>query len=190
MARLSIAVLFAAVVLVPGALVAQAQEPEVPTAGPDQIVFTGEVPAPPGTTVTVHYLDFTTVEAVLCATASTTASTQGETARSRFVLIVDAACARGRQDPKICWGEGLCQFPTFSLPPMSTGPVGGEVFDTGLLAPREPDLTPRPPADLPATGEGQAPARSSAAWVLWAGAALLVAGLAVGGLGAAVRRRR
>lgn len=206
MARLFFLVLLAALTLLPAAVLAQTPEP-VPTAGPDEIVIAGEVPAPPGTEVSVHYafLPDRPPEAgtlVVCGTTTTTPSISGDPNISRFVVVFDAACGAGAAfGPTVCWGENRCRGAIQDL--LGTSPQGGDVIETGLLSPASPEgATPTPPAGavhgdrgpeigLPATGEGQGlDDRSRSAWLLWAGVGLLAAGLAVGGVSVAVRRRR
>ena len=181
------------------ATTAGAQSPEpVPTATADQIVFYGEVPAPPGTTVTVEY--FLGTGLTVCGTSTTTPSTSGDPNISSFVVVVDAACAARAAIVGVilCWGVDLCGNPLGG--PTDQPPVGGETIATGLLSLPEPglDVPPNlPEADvgpdiaLPETGRGQElQERSRFGWLLWAGVTLLAAGLAIGGMSLAVMRKR
>ncbi len=79
------------------AALAQSPEPTLPVAGPDEIFFVGEVPAPPGTEVRAEYLQLTGDAGETSICGVTVADEN-----SRFVLSVDAACARSAFGPLIC----------------------------------------------------------------------------------------
>jgi len=138
------ALLAGALLLTQGA--AQGQNQDLPVAGPDEIIFVGEVPAPPGTEVRAEYLQD---EPVVCGTARADEN-------SRFVIRIDAECARGGTGPLICWAPGLeaCQgFPSSPFP-SDDRPDGGDTIYLGLLRP----ASERPPPDVdvgaPAPGDG------------------------------------
>ena len=220
---LTVAAMLTALTLVATTVGAQSPEP-IPTATADQIVFFGEVPAPPGTTVTVMYIVLNTPdsesELVVCGSTTSTESGSGDADTSSFVVISDTSCsARRIAGPSICWAEDVCQ-------PVLTNPSGGDTVDVGLLVlndPSEPPLIP-PHGDggdaqpdggggdaqpdggateiaqpdggggdaeiaLPDTGAGTGQGRAKIGWLLWAGVTLLAAGLAIGGMSLAVRRK-
>lgn len=156
--------------------VTHAQDGELPTAEADEIVFLGEVPAPPGTEVRIEYL-FN--ELVQCGTAVADES-------SRFVLRIEATCAQGGTGPLICWAPGLdaCEGFPFSPIPGQDRPVGGDTIDLGRLSASD-DVEPNAPPDdaigaMPATG-GVGLAQDSLSprspWPLRLGFALLAASL-------------
>lgn len=72
------------------------------TAAPDEIVFTGELAVPAGTTVSALFEGRTSAT---CATGNTEAA--GEELSS-FVLRVPASCAEDRFGPTICWSDTGC----------------------------------------------------------------------------------
>ena len=116
---------------------AQAQDQDLPIAGPDEIIFVGEVPAPPGTDVWAFYLVF---DGDFAPCGHTTAG-----GNSRFVLVVDAGCVTAL-GPSVCWGElpdrkqGPEELCDSSLSPAWGGvpPTAGETVDMGLLGARLP----------------------------------------------------
>ena len=158
-----------------------AAETPLPTAGPNEIIFVGEVPAPPGTTVTIEFLDVINIRPVLCGTSLTTPV--DDPALSGFSLAVDASCARGLQDPRFCWGDGLCHF-FFEFPVGKQ--LGGTTFNLGLLSAPQPEtLLPGsgdtgPTIGLPPTGTAlSSETGSGALWVLLSGLVLCGTGLAL-----------
>jgi hypothetical protein len=168
----------------------------VPTAGPGEVVFVGEVPAPPGTTVTVQFarIDQVThaISTSTCATNTTTPADQPGI--SWFVLRVPMQCAVIDLPPKFCWGPDLCFLyfqENFGVSPMTNPLVAGATITLGLLSRQLPMTPSRPNVGgprgplLPGAGRGRTP--SSSGW-LWAGVALLGAGLVSGGFGLALRR--
>jgi hypothetical protein len=155
----------------------------VPTAEPDQIVFIGRVPAGPGTTITVRFLNGHTLESFECATTETTSI--GEEGVSAFAVTIAAECAEGRQDPKFCWGGNLCYLylrQAFGYIPL------GSTIDLGLLTPgnvTSTDALPLPGTNdgvtgLPSTGS---PPPSDTGRAVPIATALLCLGIAVAGLG-------
>ena len=207
---LTVAAMLTALTLLTTTVGAQSPEP-IPTATADQIVFFGEVPAPPGTTVTVRYLNHDTpggdTEVVECGRTTTTESSSGNPDQSSFVVVVQESCFGGAFiGPNICWGEGLCSLVLDS--PAPTLRTGGETIDLGLLvAPEEladgslivphgdgGDAQPDGGGGdaeiaLPDTGAGTGQGRAKIGWLLWAGVTLLAAGLAIGGMSLTVRRK-
>lgn len=174
---------------------AQAQDQDLPVAGPDEIIFVGEAPAPPGTEITAVYVQLRPPDVVVCGTAILDE-------RSRFTLVIDASCADGAVGPQICWGDfregDVCQ----SLSGdefMVALPRDGQTIDAGLLEGSErpdfADVVPPhgdsgPSVALPAAGSDQALAdRFQSDAPLWLGLALLTAAL-VAGVGSLVLRRR
>lgn len=127
---------------------AQAQDQDLPVAGPDEIIIVGEVPAPPGTDVWAFYF---VSEFFSCGQATADEN-------SRFVLVVDAGCATPL-GPAICWGElpdwetGPEELCDGTLSPVGGGdpPDAGETVDMGLLrrtaVPGTPDAVPTQPLD-------------------------------------------
>jgi len=174
----------------------EAQQPDVPAPAPDQVVIIGEVPAPPGTTVTVQFADVETLDIFTCGTTTTTPA--DEDGRSRFVLVIEASCVHFGFPASFCWGEGLCDgYDPF---PQEEHYLPGTIVDVGFLEFRPPEA-PRPGApggggdiasptayvaELPRSGGVRAAAGDDSEWIV-AG----LAGLAVV-LGAAslVLRRR
>ena len=201
---LTVAAMLTALTLVATTVGAQSPEP-IPTATADQIVFFGEVPAPPGTTVTVMYIVLNTPDAktelVVCGSTTSTESGSGDADTSSFVVISDTSCsARRIAGPSICWAEEFCK-------PVLTDPSGGDTVDVGLLVLSDPSELPLIPphgdgADaqpdggggdaeiaLPDTGAGTGQGRAKIGWLLWAGVTLLAAGLAIGGMSIVMRRK-
>ena len=201
---LTVAAMLTALTLVATTAGAQPLEP-IPTATADQIVFFGEVPAPPGTTVTVMYIVLNTPDAktelVVCGSTTSTESGSGDADTSSFVVISDTSCsARRIAGPSICWAEEFCK-------PVLTDPSGGDTVDVGLLVLSDPSELPLIPphgdgADaqpdggggdaeiaLPDTGAGTGQGRAKIGWLLWAGVTLLAAGLAIGGMSIVMRRK-
>ena len=201
---LTVVAMLTALTLVATTVGAQSPEP-IPTATADQIVFFGEVPAPPGTTVTVMYIVRNTPdsesELVVCGSTTSTESGSGDADTSSFVVISDTSCsARRIAGPSICWAEDVCQ-------PVLTNPSGGDTVDVGLLVLSDPSELPLIPPHgdggdaqpdggggdaeiaLPDTGAGTGQGRAKIGWLLWAGVALLAAGVAIGGMSLAVRRK-
>ena len=171
-----------------GAGTALAQSPpavELPNPGPNQKVFHGEVPAPPGTTVTLEYLDPIALEPIVCATATTTPSGPPQSEQSRFVLIVERECAARGQSPRVCWGEDACALVPLDDPRQpAIGFEGGQTVDLGLLEVRREII-------IPELGNGITPdGRSSYPWLFWAGIAALGGGLALGAGAFGLRRVR
>ena len=187
---ITVTAMLAALTLVATTVGAQSPEP-IPTATADEVVFFGEVPAPPGTTVRVYYLFGPTREPVwaICDQTTTTASTSRNPSRSSFVVVIEEHCFGSTFDgPGFCWGEDLCSLaPDPSLPDLRRG---GTTMDLGLLV--RSGITVEDfgegPLTMPAAGTG-AQRHSSIGWLLLAGVALLVAGLAIGGVGLAVRQK-
>ena len=168
---------------------ALAQSPpavELPNPGPNQRVYTGEVPAPAGTTVTLEYLDAIALEPIVCATAATTPSGPPQSGRSRFVLIVERECAARGQSPRVCWGEDACALLPLDDPRQpAIGFDGGQTVDLGRLEVRPREII------VPDVGNGITPdGRSSYAWLFWAGIAALGGGLALGAGAFGLRRVR
>jgi hypothetical protein len=167
----------------------------VPTARTDEVVFVGEVPAPPGTTVTVQFLDPVTLAISTCATATSTPADQPSI--SWFVLRVPVQCAVIGFPPKFCWGQDLCSLyiqENFGVSPMANPYVPGTTIALGLLS-RPLPMTPSPPntgggpgLSLPRTGAGQKSTISS--WMLWFGVALVAAAMFSGCVHLAGRRRQ
>ena len=201
---LTVVAMLTALTLVATTVGAQSPEP-IPTATADQIVFFGEVPAPPGTTVTVMYIVLNTPDAktelVVCGSTTSTESGSGDADTSSFVVISDTSCsARRIAGPSICWAEEFCK-------PVLTDPSGGDTVDVGLLVLSDPSELPLIPphgdgADaqpdggggdaeiaLPDTGAGTGQGRAKIGWLLWAGVTLLAAGLAIGGMSIVMRRK-
>ena len=213
---LTVVAMLTALTLVATTVGAQSPEP-IPTATADQIVFFGEVPAPPGTTVTVMYIVLNTPdsesELVVCGSTTSTESGSGDADTSSFVVISDTSCsARRIAGPSICWAEEFCK-------PVLTDPSGGDTVDVGLLVLSDPSELPLIPphgdgADaqpdggggdaeiaqpdggggdgeiaLPDTGAGAGQGRAKIGWLLWAGVTLLAAGLAIGGMSIVMRRK-
>jgi hypothetical protein len=71
-------------------------------AAPDEIVFTGELAVPAGTTVRAL---FEGVSSATCATAPVSAASPEV---SSFALRVPASCAEHRIGPTICWSDSGC----------------------------------------------------------------------------------
>ena len=179
--------------LIAGALLltfgtAQAQDEDRPVAGPDEIIFVGEVPAPPGTEIRAEYL-FN--EPVVCGT--TTADKN-----SQFVIRIDAECALGGTGPLICWGEGLeaCQgFPSAPRPGADR-PEGGDTIDLGPLvanADREVVGDSTPPQGgsgiiLPSVGTAAGSDDNHKG--MWLAIGLFLAAALVAGAGSLVLRQR
>ena len=212
MRTITVAIMLTALTLVATTVGAQSPEP-VPTATADEVVFFGEVPAPPGTTVWVRYLLTDPVEIVTCASATTTASSSGDPDQSSFVLVIQVSCFASTVTPaSICWGEHLCSLVLNVVNGMPTLHAGGETADLGLLV--RTGLTPEELAEgpliiphgdganaqpdggggdaeiaLPDTGAGAGQGRAKIGWLLWAGVTLLAAGVAFGGMSLAVRRK-
>ncbi len=112
MARPAILLVFAALALLPGVIGAQTPEPEAPTPGPNEVVYTGVVPAPAGTEVTAQFVIPPSWDFVVCATMTTTAIEGEDSGRSAFALVVDAECVLGSPvEPKFCWGDDHCYLP-------------------------------------------------------------------------------
>jgi len=155
----------------------------------DEMAYVGEVPVERGATVTIEYLDVETAAAIECGR---TTSTGGTANFSEFVLIVQRDCAEGRQDPRICWGEGACAFPGFEDAGLAEF-EGSAVRDLGRLEAREPEEPSDPstgggvPTELAHTGtHGHAIQHS---WLFWVAMAALAMGVALGGAGLAMRNR-
>ena len=178
--------------LIAGALLltfgtAQAQDEDRPVAGPDEIIFVGEVPAPPGTEIRAEYL-FN--EPVVCGTTRADKNSQ-------FVIRIDAECARGGTGPLICWGEGLeaCQgFPSAPRPGADR-PEGGDTIDLGRVAVPEDEPPGAPPdalSALPEVGTGLAfdQAGTSFNWHLWIGGVMLAAACVAAGTAYVIRLKR
>jgi hypothetical protein len=168
--------------------VAQAQDDQqtVPTPGPSEIVFTGMIPAPPGTSIALQGLDDTVSpgEIVDCDTATTTA-VEGDDAVSAFVLVLGESCQGFAL--RICWGEGLC------------GTASGEygtIVDLGLIDPSRfgvdspPDVDGHQPTAEALPDTGAASSGGGSSWLVWAGLAVIGAGLLVGAAGGMLARRR
>lgn len=168
----------------------------LPPAGPNEILFTGQVPAQPGTTVTAEFLDPVTLGIITCATA-TTAPTDDPTA-SRFVLAATVQCAVIGFPPRFCWGNDLCAL-YIEDDPRITNLVGGTTIELGLLTALQFGTpTPLPavhgdggPEALPPTGRGHNlddglwPRRLIASTLV-----LFAVGLVVGAFSLALRRVR
>ncbi len=161
---------------------AQSPEPPLPVAGPDEIIFVGEVPAPPGTEVTIEYLAIDAPEINLCATAITT-PTAADAESSSFVLVVEASCAQSPVEPRICWGADLCYFAF--VPPGGDRHKSGDTIDLARLVPQGP-----PEVGFPTVGGGGGrDNQERLSWLVWAGAALLLAGVISGGASIVLRRK-
>lgn len=165
MARPAIVVVFAALALLPGAIRAQTPEPDAPTAGPNEVVYTGVVPAPPGTEVTAQFVIPPSWDFVVCATGTTTAIEGEDSGRSAFALVVDAECVLGSPvEAKFCWGEDRCYLP------LRLRPVGWPLREDELV--RQVSLGVMPswpggPNDVVYIGEVPAPPGTEiAGWFL------------------------
>lgn len=155
-------------------------EVDEPVAAPDEIIFVGEAPAPPGTEITAQYLQLRrgSGQVAVCGTTNSDED-------SRFLLVVDASCAHEAFGPVLCWGplgSGSCQG--LSNQPFVVVPRDGRTFDVGLLANREPegDISV-----IPSVGSVQPPGRGNQ--FVWAATALLLAAALLAGVGSFVLRR-
>ena len=171
-------------------------EIDEPAAAPDEIIFVGEAPAPPGTEVTALYTPLVAnSEVVVCGRTRLDDS-------SRFTLVVDATCAEGAVGPLICWGElregplrsGSCQGMSDGF--LTIVDRSGRSFDVGLLAHREPpELFGGPPHGdrgpiLPKVGGAVGGGDSSGIPWLVLVAALVLAGLVLSSVGKRMSGRR
>lgn len=185
-------------VIAGGTSITLAQSPPetaAPTPGPDQMVFLGTVPAPPGTTVRLEVLDVPNIQGVTCAAGTTFGAPNGSDSISGFALILEGRCIEGlSQNFRVCWGDDLCDVvvPSF-FPPFQPG----RTVEFGLLDPSIEISSVLPPVGGPGLGTGLPSAGSDSGqqgpygWLLWAGVVALGAGLAVGAgsIGVALRRR-
>ena len=187
---------------------AQAPQPAGPTAGPDQIVFVGSVPAPAGTTITLQVMNLSLGLFHDCGTSITFSRPNDSATTSSFVVVLDGACIDGGDGAVVCWSPGtqdcaLVATTPGSLPSSPATNVAlltqrGITFDTGLLVrprvvppnvPPEGDNGPVGSA-LPATGTSDSRQGSTYGWLLWAGLATLGLGLSIAGGGLFAARRR
>lgn len=171
----------AGAVLFASAALAQSPDPTLPVAGPDEIIFVGEVPAPPGTEVTVSYL--TTVGIEVCGVTRTDDN-------SRFVVAIDATCPGSEIGPAFCWGPDSedCRsfYADFTADP-DMRPIAGDTFDVGLLVRTERNLES---ISMPSVGGGNSrDNQDQLSWLHWSSAALLLAGVVSGGASMLLRRK-
>jgi hypothetical protein len=168
----------------------------LPAAGPNEIIFTGEVPAPPGATVTVQFADIVTLDIATCDTATSTPT--DDPTVSAFLLTATVECAVIGLPPKFCWGDDLCSLYK-EEDPRITNLAGGTTIALGLLTLPQRSTVPLAPPHgdrgpdvvLPLTGGRQRLHDGTrSAWLLWSGVTLLAVGLAVGGVGLALRPLR
>jgi len=183
---------------------ALAATPEAaPTAGPHEIVFYGQVPAPPGTRIVINFVDFKALELRECGSADSTPTADGQTDVSDFVLRIESSCAVVGAGAGICWGERLCDNVDLHNTVQDRWYDGGKTYDVGLLvAPPIGTPTPLPrigsegtpipiasPVDdlgLPDTGSNDP---TSGAGALVSVIILLAAGIACAGLAVGLRHR-
>lgn len=156
----------------------------VPVASSDELVLTGTVPAPPGTSVTIQTLDIATVHVSTCDSAQT--APIADSGSSAFILRIQSNCSPEISFPKICWGEGECQI-FFELDPRIDRFQFGTTVLTGLLSSEQFNAPPSPPS---AGGQGEpilpgVGARSAREPHGWFGSTAAVVMLALLGLAAA-----
>jgi hypothetical protein len=187
---------------------AEAQDTSViPTPGPEEIVFVGQVPVAAGAVITLRVMDLDVGIFSNCGTATTYSAGADATGTSTFAIVASAGCLAGAEGAVICWDKEykLCAV-VAAVPGSIPNDVPsladvGVTVDTGLLsaaAPIDPDeLIPPEPGDgvtspevLPPAGSEFDKRTDEQAWLLWTGLAALSAGLVIGaGLFVAARRR-
>jgi hypothetical protein len=177
----------AVMALAPQAVLGQGPTP-VPTPRADEIGIVGRIPAPPGTTVTIGFIDPEALQIVQCGT-SVSAPFDGEPDMSGFALVIAVDCVIIGFPASICWSQDLCDG--FEIDPGA----GGQTVDVGLLsAPSSAPPTPLPPVEgdfgpqpggpsdaaLPAVGVPDQPGQGAPALeLIWLATGLLVGGLAL-----------
>ncbi|MCH8025355.1 MAG: hypothetical protein IH866_01055 [Chloroflexi bacterium] len=137
----------------------------MPAPADDEIVFTGEVPVEPGTTITLNA--FTLIDAQLqaCDDSLSFGGAGDRSGTSSFILVFEADCFQGADAALMCWDDGPphreCSAVAFSpavmeayVQPERRDRVFsferlGEVIDVGTLPipPVGPDCI-LPPADV------------------------------------------
>jgi hypothetical protein len=164
----------------------------IPVGSEGEIVFVGEIPAPPGTTVTIQVLDVPTVTAVTCDTTESFGI--DEALVSSFDLRIAAHCSPRISFPRICWGVDLCQV-LYEYDPRFNIFVHGTTVLAGLLNDDRLDAQPNPPSTggggpfLPEVGAGEGDGPAVAVTTL-AIALLASSGCIAAGVGLIVARRR
>ncbi len=173
-----------------------AQDRDAPVAGPDETIYYGEVPGPPGTEVWAEYLVGPApdseggLEIAVCGRTTTEKD-------SSFVLVVDADCAGNLFGPTICWGKGSpdCKGHLRSPLPDADNPGRGDSVDLGtVIRPEDKPVGVQPDGTvgvLPSTGIATTAGETSGAtWPLWLGGLLITAALAAGAGSFLLRRVR
>lgn len=196
---------------------ASAQErPSIPTPGPDQIVFTGDVPVPAATLITLRAFDLDTAHAVVCDEAESTVGSEDSPETSQYILLFEAACFEGAEGAFICWDLGPvyedCELVAASAlaieqydlrtlhgPQLASFDQLGQIVNTGLLSIPVPTEPPNPPEtgggtespvalELPDTGATTDESGAAIASI-WPALAALGGGFALIAAGILVARR-